>query len=283
MAEQILEPINIAYPIQAETQTEAQARQLLNLKIECNGCKLILGAAQPEDNAAWVSGQSTYQRPPGPAIAELGQRVHIKQEYLRSDLTNLFRVASDSPVLDLRLNKSQPFDLYIQNVGDVGTYQLGGLPLDKLHIVHKLGSADVDFGAENPQASVTELHLNGSASQFEILNLSSSGFQRGVVEGSNNTYHLHFNAPLSRHATLILNAPNSSITLHIPESISACILSADGQAIDTTDIKFSADAGFSKQTINSNEGYYNAAASRKETPRLTIMYDRQSLLNVVSD
>src|SRR5690349_19560217 len=99
----------------------------LRLAIRVNGCYLI--AKMGNDLEGWVSGSSSFKRPPGPTVAQLEKETLIVQEYLRSDLTNMFRVSSDSPILDLLFNPQKRFELTVDTVGDSTALDLGGLPL----------------------------------------------------------------------------------------------------------------------------------------------------------
>lgn len=258
MAESQRVELNIPYPNAAE----------LYLILRINGCHLALKGG---DQANWVQGSSTFKRPPGPQVEQIGGEVIISQEYQRSELTNMFRVASDSPVLDLQVSPAQPFSLTVENLGDRSHLDLSGLPLQRLKISQRMGPGDLNFSLPNP-IPLEHLEINAQAGQFEAHNLANANFKRLTLLGMAATYKLNFGGSLRQDALVEMRARQSPTTIAIPSRWAVSVQSADGTPFDPDSTELKLDSSFVAQ----DGGYCTHAALQGKTPLLTIQIAPQS-------
>lgn len=240
-----------------------------HLTLRVNGVHLDVKAATVE---GWVVGQSSFKRPPGPSVIQEGAETLIAQEYMRSDLTNMFRIASDSPTLDLMINPERGFDLLVDNVGDESKLDLGGLVLGAARLEQKLGRADITFSRP---ASLERLEVDGQAAPVEITNLSQATFPTLQLTGRNSTYRLSWETLPAYEATVLLEAQDSPTTLTLPQGIAAVI-----QAADNSPLAPDAKMNICDEFTAHEGGLWTAEALNGLSPRLTIIYGQRSPLTV---
>lgn len=238
-----------------------------HLSIVTNGVKLLL---KPLLQGAWVSGQSVYKRPPAPEILQNGSEVSIKQEYVRSELTNMFRVAGDSPVLTLNLSPEHPYTLTIDSLGDIAELDLGGLPLNKLSMIQKMGQANLHFSAPHPQ-TLPLLELDGQAARIELNELGLARFSKMILKGFATTYKLHWGAELVGDTLIEFFPKESPTTFNFPAHLAIKVRASEGQ-LDIEDAEFNAEAGF----IAHEGEYWTQAALDGENPVLTLVVFEKS-------
>ena len=233
----------------------------LHLMVAIDGCKLTIAPGADR----WVLGRSTYGRPPGPEIEEDGPDLTITQRYVRSELTNLFRVAGDSPLLELQLGADEAYHMTLDSSGDDSKLDLGGLPLRSLRVSDKLGSNDVDFSAPNP-GSMDTLEVDIQGSTVRLINLANAHFKRMIVTGKAATCKLGFAGDFQQDCTVSLEAAETPTTLYIPPDLAAHIHAADGAELDATNIELSADDGFTYE----DGAYWTQVARNGDAPLLTV-------------
>jgi hypothetical protein len=235
----------------------------LRLVVRVNGCQAVLRrAAGGED---WVTVVSHYKRPPEPTVQQVGGEVTIQQAHHRSDLTNLFRVGNDSPVLTMEVNQQEGFSLDLENIGDLSDLALGGLPLQDLTLTQKLGAMSLTCAEPNPSTLET-FQLEAQATKCEGTGLANLNFRHMRIIGIGASYKLGFQGQLRQDAMLELQAKESPTSLSLPHEMAVIVRAADG-LLDTENIEFSADENFV-----SHEGeYWSPAALDGGSPLLTIL------------
>jgi hypothetical protein len=233
----------------------------LHLIVEINGCNLKIAP----DGSRWVVGSSTYGRPPGPEVVEDGSELTVRQEYLRSELTNMMRVAGDSPLVDLHLGADEPYHMTLDSSGDESELDLGGLPLRSLRISDKLGGNFVDFSVPHPSAMDSlEVDLQGSNVRF--INLANANFKNMSVTGRAGTCRLGFGGVLQQDCSVALEVSETPTTLFIPAETAAIIQAQDGSELEAANIELGVDDGFTLQ----DGSFCTKAALDGVTPVLTV-------------
>jgi hypothetical protein len=212
----------------------------------------------------WVEGQSTYKRPPEPHVQQVGGEVTIAQEYISSELTRMFRVAGDSPSMELNISQKNRFRLSVDTLSDASTMDLGGLPLTEFTFAHKLGPAMLDFSTPNPQI-MQQLILDTHAAHMEFHHLLNANFTYMTVSGHTGTFKLYFEGKLHHDMTIEMKAKESPTTLFIPADLPVKVKAVQGE-LDTADIEFSADDAF----IKHDGGYWTENAINGATPCVTV-------------
>jgi len=234
----------------------------LRLVVRVNGCQLVMHRAEGED---WVTVVSHYKRPPEPTVQQAGGEVTIQQAHHRSDLTNLFRVGNDSPVLMVGVNPQHGFTLDLENIGDLSDLALGGLPLRELLLAQKLGAMSLTCAESNP-STLESFQLEAHATKCEGTGLANLNFRHMRIIGIGASYKLGFQGHLRQDATLELQAKESPTSLSLPREMAVIVRAAEG-LLDMENIEFSADENF----VPHEGEYWSPAALEGRSPLLTIL------------
>jgi hypothetical protein len=146
---------------------------------------------------------------------------------------------------------------------DVGanesSYDLGGLPINRLLIKQGAGKAVFDFSAPNPQA-MSLLDLKAGAIGIEMKNLANANFTEMSVEGGAAAYSFDFGGALQQNAHVRINAGMSSVEIRLAATSPAKITA------ETVLAGLSVGEGFTKK-----EGaFWNQAALAGGAPALEI-------------
>jgi hypothetical protein len=232
-----------------------------HLILKLNGIQLKV---TPFFGENWVEGLSRYKRPPEPTIQQVGGEVTIAQEAISSELTKMFRVASDSPLMELAISQKYRFRLSVDSFSDTTTLDLGGLPLTEFTFAHKLGPATLDFSSPNPQI-MQQLTLDTHAAHLEVHHLLNANFARMTISGHTGTFKLYFEGKLHQDQFIEMKAKESPTTLFIPTQLPVKVQAVEGE-LDTANIEFSADDAF----IKYNGGYWTENAINGTSPSITI-------------
>ncbi len=263
--------MTVAETLQTDIQIPFTSAATHHLNITTNGVKLLI---KPQDQPLWVDGTSIYKRPPAPDIDIQGDEAHIKQEYVRSELTNMFRVASDSPVLDLHLSQTQPYNLSVDSLGDITELDLGGLPLQHVVIVQRMGQGVLHFSAPHPNR-LAWIEIDGQAARMEITQLGNARFDKMTLKGFTTTYKLHWGILPANDSLLELQTREAPTTLFLPPQMAVKIRAMEG-SLDTQNTEFTADDGF----IEQQGEYWTQAALEGNSPVLTVLVAQKSPLAV---
>ncbi|MFP4321756.1 MAG: hypothetical protein ACLFTK_04815 [Anaerolineales bacterium] len=256
------ETIQVPYP-------DSEPRQLV---LKCNGCRLSLNAAEA---AHWITGTSTYQRPPGPQISQTGGETRIEQNYPRSELTNMFRVAKDSPHLDLSVSAAQAFALAVSIVSDSAELNLGGLALDEVRIAAGLGSAEITFKTPHP-GQLPALEFENLGGQIELHNAQNAHATTIILGGRMGTTRLYYDSLPSQAGLLVLNADSVATSLQLPHNIALTIVPGDGITLSDKHITLHPEGRFQR----GNEVWATPAALDSLSPMLTLRVDSKAPLNI---
>ncbi len=201
--------INIPYPEAAD----------LHLRISVGACRLKV---MPGEGDGWVTG--TYRQPSGllpPRIVKDGGTVRITQQRSMADLGGLF---SGTPRYELALGKTSPFALTLEVGASEGSFDLGGLPINRLVVRQGAGKIDFDFSAPNPQV-LSLLDVDAGAVDFWMKNLANANFSEMRVNGGAAAYRFDFGGELQRDAQVRITTGVSSVEVRVPASTAAKISS----------------------------------------------------------
>jgi hypothetical protein len=253
MTDAQITPISIPFP-------DAAGHHLI---LNTNGVQILL---TPGEADLWASGSSTYKRPPAPSIERAGGQVTILQEYHRSELTNMFRTAGDSPILDLKLGSQQPYALEFYLLGDPFKADLGGLPITNLTIGSGLGSGLLTFSRPHP-SSMALLKVESQGSQLELTQLGQAHAEQILIKGNGTTLKLDWGDQLVHHCLLDLSVTGSPTTLKVGRQVA---FKLEGQA-GPLDAEGAGKQFQLDPSLTLREGcYWSAAALDGASPLLTI-------------
>jgi hypothetical protein len=244
-----------------------------HLSFSLNGVHLKLG---PGEGPLWVEGLATYKRPPAPNVQQAGGEVSIHQEFTRSELTNMFRIASDSPVLDLTLGRERSYQLTIEDMADQLDLDLGGLPLQKVRVNLPLGKCYLDFSAPHPYM-MQELLLEVQGSKLEVKHLGRAHCQEMIVKGISSACQLHWGEDLGLKAEmrLELQTKNTPAVLTLPAQIAIRLEALSGH-FDPESAEFKLHPDFKAE----GEAYLNRAARQNQGPLLRILAAPSSPISI---
>lgn len=245
-----------------------------HLRFELNGVHLKLA---PGQGPLWVNGRATYKRPPAPTVQQAGGEVSIQQEFTRSELTNMFRIASDSPELDLQLGRERSYHLTIEDMADQLDLDLGGLPLQKVRVNLPLGKCYLDFSAPHP-ANMEELLLEVQGSKLEVKHLGRAHCQSMIVKGISSACQVDWgeDVRLKGDMRLALQTKATPAVLTLPSQIAIRLEALNGQ-FDLESGEFKLHADFKAE----GEAFLNKAARQNQGPLLRILANPSSPLSIL--
>ena len=129
---------------------------------------------------------------------------------------------------DLKL-AAAPMDLTINAGAYKGEIDLGGLSIQSLKVSD--GAADVTLGFSAPNlVEMDTLRYNTGASQVELTGLANANFESMTFKGGAGNYTLDFSGLLKRDATVTVDSGFSSVTVVVPEGVSARVFVDSGLA-----------------------------------------------------
>lgn len=245
-------PIAIPFP-------DAAGYQLI---LNTNGVQLHL---TPGEADLWISGTSTFKRPPAPSVEQVGGQVKIHQEYMRSELTNMFRTVGDSPVLNLKLGTQYSYSMEFFVLGDPFSADLGGLPIKALRIGSGLGSGKLAFSAPHPDTMETLL-LEAQGSQLELSQLGNAHARHITLDSKGTTFRLDWGETLEQDCLLELKVASSPTTLKLGATIALKIESQSGQFDPEGNRQLQLDPAL----VAHQGGYWSQAAIEGSRPTLTL-------------
>jgi len=153
-----------------------------------------------------------------PVVAVVGSTVRLETGNLELNGIPSFRKELRNE-WDLRLS-DHPINLTINAGAYKGDIELGGLAIQTLKIAD--GASDVQLRFSEPnKLEMSTLRYDTGASSVELLSLANANFDRLVFKGGAGDYHLDFSGELKRPADVTVDAGISSVTIIVPEGVSA--------------------------------------------------------------
>lgn len=199
----------VSVPLPGDTQV------VTDLTLSFAGGKLELA---PGADGALVSGTATYNVADfKPEVTANGNIVRIDQGDLNiSGIPNF----KEDVINDWNMNLGNvPIDLHVNAGAYSGSYELGGLILQRLTISD--GAADVNLSFSEPnQTEMSLFEYNTGASSVKLENLANTNAETINLRSGAGSYILDFSGELKRDMTVDIESGMSTVTIIIPEGFS---------------------------------------------------------------
>jgi len=192
----------------------------ITLSVGAGELKLTPGAAD-----SLVTGEVTYNvKDFKPEVNVSGNQVQIKQGDLNVEGIPKFEDVVNE--WDLKLGNA-PMELSVRAGAYKGVYELGGLTLSQLDISD--GASDVDLSFSQPNKTELEtFRYTTGASQVNLSGLANANADTIVFRSGAGDYTLDFSGTLVRDLTVDIESAISSITVIVPEGVSARVSFSGG-------------------------------------------------------
>lgn len=184
-----------------------------DVKIDMGAGKLALAPGV----AGLVLGTVRYNRESWkPAITRSDKNLTIKQRgprdlhVLGGEMINEWNLALGRAPMRLEVNAGT----------HEGTYELGGLTLQKLVIKDGVSKTRVSFSAANPGQMASLEHSTG-ASSVALTGLANANFKNMEFKGAAGDYLLDFSGELRTSATVKVEAGAGSVKIVVPAKTAA--------------------------------------------------------------
>jgi hypothetical protein len=214
-----IQGVTIVLPETTEIEIPApDSEQVTEVKLEFGVGELNI---DPGDSDYLVSGTATYNVEEfEPEVTATEGRVKISQQV---DDINLIPVLGDDLEnrWDLALG-SFPMELDIAAGGYQGEFNLGGIPLRKLHIAEGAAKTDVSFSEPNP-VEMDTLRYDTGASQATLTGLANANFREMDFRSGAGDYRLDFSGELQQDADVSIKSGLSRIVIIVPEGTPATV------------------------------------------------------------
>lgn len=122
-----------------------------------------------------------------------------------------------------------PIDLTINSGAYQGRFELGGLNLRAFRVSDGAADVRVNFSEPNKTPMQTFRYDTG-ASSVKLFGLANANFERLSFKGGAGEYTLDFSGDLKRDAMVTVDAGLSSVTIIVPEDVSARVFVDGGLA-----------------------------------------------------
>ncbi len=239
------QPVAVSIPYPQEDR--------LALVISAGACRLRLSGGATE----WASG--TYEDPSGQIplqVESVAGTVTVGAGRKAGEVVGL---ASGIPTLTLALGTAHPFSLRVESGASGSVLDIGGVPVTELVFNHGAGTAELTFGAPNPQP-MDAMRISMGAGRLVARGLSDSNCAEIQVDAGAARCVLDFSGSLRRPATVKVTAGVASVEIAVPAGLPAEITS------ETILGRPRADAGYTRSAT----GYLSAAAAGGEPVVLRI-------------
>ena len=132
---------------------------------------------------------------------------------------------------DLKLGVS-PIRLAVTAGAYVGTYELGGLSLQKLSIRDGAAKTSVNFASPNPSQLESLIYETG-ASTVTLSGLSDANFKKLQFKGGAGSFTFDFSGQLRTSGSVTIDAGVSKLHVIVPAGTAAKV-SVNGKLADVT-------------------------------------------------
>ncbi len=215
---------NISVPLLADPQATAD----LTIKFGAGTLNL-----QPGAQNALVEGTATYNVADfKPEVTVDGNNIEISQGNLEIGGIPSFK---KDIVNEWKLNLGNtPINLVINAGAYEGTYELGGLSIQKLEIAD--GAAKVDVSFSNPNLiEMSSLAYSTGASEVSLKGLGNANTKEMSFRGGAGNYTLDFSGELRSNLDVTIDAGVSQVTVVIPDGVNAQVITDTGLMTVSTD------------------------------------------------
>ena len=225
--------IAIAYP----------STQNPELVIEAGVCKTLFSAV---DQDTWLTGtytDSSGVMPLEVADSKNGAKIRVKRP--------LIDLGLPIPILDLRVGKGRSFSLSISAGAGVDSFDLGGIPLERVEVRHGAGDLQIEFSEPNPQR-LALFKLSVGAGKAELRRLGNANFDEMEIEGGAGTFRLDFDGDFQRAGRVRIKPSIATLELRIPRSLSAEVRSEGIMSRPLADEGFEAEVDRYRTRVAAN-------------------------------
>lgn len=122
-----------------------------------------------------------------------------------------------------------PMELEIDAGAYQGRFELGGLALYELKVTDGAADVRLEFSELN-QVVMRSFRYQTGASQVRLENLANANFESMVFKGGAGDYTLDFSGTLLQDANVTIDAGLSSLTIIVPDGVSARVFVDRGLA-----------------------------------------------------
>ena len=200
------------------SDTDLSDRNVTEINLGFGAGELFLS---PGDEALLIDGRAIYNVIDfAPVIRQTGSRVDMKTGNLELQGFPNFtdRVKN---TWDLRLGQ-HPMNLEIKAGAYQGEFELGGLPIQRLHIADGASNVRLNFAEPNPIV-MQSLRYETGASTIRIENLGNANFETMIFESGAGTYELDFSGELPASGEVFIETGLSSLTLTVPDELNVSV------------------------------------------------------------
>jgi hypothetical protein len=233
--------INIQMPVKQVKTGPTQTDKISLAAPDAKTAYLTLGfgagslTLSPGEGKELVSGTATYNVSDfKPKITENGDEIKIEQGDLNIDGIPSFE-GNVQNEWDLKLSTA-PLELTINAGAYVGKYELGGLSIKDLKISDGAAEGHLSFSKPN-LVEMSNFEYSTGASDVTLTGLANANFANLIFKSGAGSYTLDFTGDLKRDADVSVESGISSVTIVVPQGMSA-------------EVKF--EGGLSNVTLHGN-------------------------------
>lgn len=211
--------IDIQIPMPEKPSNDVE----LNLEFVAGDLKLAPGASK-----YLASGTATFNVPEfEPNVEDSGSTYTLRQGEL--DIEGIPNFQDDFiNKLDLQLANTL-MSLNIKAGAYTGTFELGGLSLEKLAISEGGSDVTVAFSALN-QVEMSSFTYSTGGSTMVLKGLANANFEQMTFDSGAGDYTLNFDGDLQRDASVTIETGASTLNIIVPEGIDAQVTFDGGLA-----------------------------------------------------
>lgn len=208
----------------------------VNLTLEFGAGEMVLN---PGAEDALVTGTATYNVDDfEPEINTSGSSVTITQG--DGDLDGFYNFQNDLiNEWDLQI-ANVPLELKIAAGAYTGSFELGGLSIERLEITDGASDVNASFSELN-NVEMSSFTYSTGASSVDLTGLANANFAEMTFTSGAGDYTLSFDGELQRDANIKIESGVSSITIIIPEGFNAHVTFEGAVSSVDTDGEWSQD------------------------------------------
>lgn len=206
--------VDIQVPVPEEPSTGVE----LNLEFVAGELKLAPGAATGA-NGYLASGTATFNAVDfEPKIEAAGASYTLRQSDLKIEGIPNFQDEFKNQ-WDLQLANT-PMSLNIKAGAYTGSFELGGLSLEKLALSEAGSDLIVMFSTPN-QVEMSSFTYSTGGSTMVLKGLANANFEQMTFTSGAGDYTLSFDGDLQRDASVTIESRVSTVNIIVPEGVNA--------------------------------------------------------------
>lgn len=215
--------IDIQVPMPEDPSTSVD----LNLEFVAGDLKLT-----PGDSESLISGKATFNASDlAPEVETTGTSYSLSSGDMEIDKMPVIKDEVKNE-WDLQIANT-PISLNIKAGAYNGNFELGGLSIEKLAVSEGGSDVSISFSSLNLVDMSSFTYTTGGSS-LEMKGLANANFEQMTFNSGAGEYTLSFDGDLQRAASVNIESGVSTITIIIPEGVSARV-SFDG-GLSTVDM-----------------------------------------------